>query len=80
MRKYFCLALANDCDGFSSDKDFTIAFKRIFTMALELPKEGDIEEKNTYTHSGSPSAIGPQIRNVRPIPTGRKDIFVSWLH
>jgi len=45
MRKYFCLALANDCAGFSSDKDVAIALKRMFTMALEPPKEEAIEEQ-----------------------------------
>lgn len=45
MKKYYCLALAKDCAGFTSDKDIAIALKRMFTMALELPKEEAIEEQ-----------------------------------
>jgi len=44
-KKYYCLALANDCAGFSSDKDVAIALKHMFTSALELPKEEEIEEQ-----------------------------------
>jgi DNA helicase HerA-like ATPase len=45
MRKYYCLALANDCAGFSSSKDVAIALKHMFTTALELPTEEAIEEQ-----------------------------------
>jgi DNA helicase HerA-like ATPase len=45
MRKYWCLALAKDVVGFSSDKDVAIALKRMFTLALELPREEPIEEQ-----------------------------------
>ncbi len=45
MRKYYCLALAQDCAGFSSDKDVAIALKHMFTTALELPTEEAIEEQ-----------------------------------
>jgi len=45
MRKYDCLALAQDCAGFSSDKDVAIALKHMFTTALELPTEEQIEEQ-----------------------------------
>jgi len=45
MRKYYCLVLAKDCADFSSDKDVAIALKRMFTLALELPKEEEIEEQ-----------------------------------
>jgi hypothetical protein len=44
-KKYYCLALSNDCAGFSSDKDVAIALKHMFTSALELPKEDKIEEQ-----------------------------------
>ena len=37
MRRYWCIALANDVAGFSSDKDVAVALKHMFTMALELP-------------------------------------------
>jgi len=43
--KYYCIALANDCAGFSSDKSVAIAIKHMFTTALELPKEEPIEEQ-----------------------------------
>jgi hypothetical protein len=44
-KKYYCLALAQDCAGFSSDKDVAIALKHMFTSALELPTEEPIEEQ-----------------------------------
>ncbi|MDI6826821.1 MAG: type IV secretory system conjugative DNA transfer family protein [Candidatus Aenigmarchaeota archaeon] len=44
-KKYYCLALANDCAGFTSDKDVAIALKHMFTSTLELPKEEEIEEQ-----------------------------------
>jgi len=44
-KKYYCLALAQDCAGFSSDKDVAIALKHMFTLALELPTEEPIEEQ-----------------------------------
>ena len=44
-KKYYCLALAQDCVGFSSDKDVAIALKHMFTSALELPTEEPIEEQ-----------------------------------
>jgi hypothetical protein len=45
VRPYYCLALAQDVAGFSSDKDVAIALKHMFTMALELPTEEPIEEQ-----------------------------------
>ena len=45
VKKYYCLALSNDCAGFSSDKDVAIALKHMFTSVLELPKEEPIEEQ-----------------------------------
>jgi hypothetical protein len=44
-KKYYCLALSKDCAGFASDKDVAIALKRMFTSALELPKEVEIKEE-----------------------------------
>ena len=44
-KKYYCLALSEDCAGFTSDKDVTIALKHMFTTALELPAEEPIEEQ-----------------------------------
>jgi hypothetical protein len=44
-KKYYCLALAQDCAGFSSDKDVAIALKHMFISALELPTEEPIEEQ-----------------------------------
>ncbi|MEM2612656.1 MAG: type IV secretory system conjugative DNA transfer family protein, partial [Nitrososphaerota archaeon] len=45
VKKYYCLTLAQDCAGFSSDKDVAIALKYMFTSVLELPKEEEIEEQ-----------------------------------
>jgi len=44
-QQYFCIALAKDCAGFSSDKDVAIALRKMFTIVLELPKETEIEEQ-----------------------------------
>jgi hypothetical protein len=35
MIKYYCIALASDCAGVSSDKEVAIALKHMFTTALE---------------------------------------------
>ncbi len=45
MRKYYCLALAKDCAGFTSDKDVAIALKHLSKRVLELPREEAIEEQ-----------------------------------
>lgn len=45
MRRCYCLALAEDCAGFTSDKDVAIALKHMFTATLELPTEEPIEEQ-----------------------------------
>ena len=44
-KKYYCLALAKDCAGFSCDKEVAIALKHMFTSVLELPKEVEIKEE-----------------------------------
>lgn len=44
-KKYYCLALSEDCAGFSSDKDVAMALKKMFTSALELPTEEAIDEQ-----------------------------------
>ena len=44
-KKYFGLGLAEDCEGFSSDKCVGEALKKMFTMVLEPPKEEPIEEQ-----------------------------------
>jgi len=43
--RYFCIALAQDCAGFTSDKDVAVALKHMFITALELPTEEPIEEQ-----------------------------------
>lgn len=45
LKAYYCLALANDCAGFNSDKDVAVALKHMFTSTLELPTEEAIEEQ-----------------------------------
>jgi len=59
MRKYYCLALAQDCAGFTSDKDVAIALKHMFTTALELPTEELIEEQ-IHVPSEEVSVEGPR--------------------
>jgi hypothetical protein len=44
VKKHCCLALAEDSAGFSCDKSVASVLKKMFTMALELPKEAEIEE------------------------------------
>ena len=45
-KKYYCLALTKDCAGFIADKEVALALRKMFTMALELPKE-EIKEEIT---------------------------------
>lgn len=61
MRKYYCLALAKDCAGFSSDKDVGMVLKHMFTRVLELPKEEQIEEQ---IHLPSKEVSVPKARSV----------------
>ncbi|MBS7631819.1 hypothetical protein KEJ47_09700 [Candidatus Bathyarchaeota archaeon] len=44
-KKYYCLALAEDCEGFESDKDVANVLRKMFISALELPTEEPIEEQ-----------------------------------
>lgn len=44
-KKYYCLALAEDCAGFSCDKDVAMVLKHMFTSVLELPEEVEIKEE-----------------------------------
>jgi hypothetical protein len=59
VRKYYCLALAEDCAGFNSDKDVAIALKKMFTLSLELPTEESIEEQ-IHMPSEEVSKEGPR--------------------
>lgn len=45
VKKFYCAALKEDCAGFSLDKDVANVFRKMFTSALELPKEEAIEEQ-----------------------------------
>jgi hypothetical protein len=45
VKNCYCLALSEDCAGFSSDKDVGSVLRKMFTTALELPKEEEIEEQ-----------------------------------
>jgi len=45
VKKYYGVALANDCAGFSSDKDVASVLRKMFITALELPTEEPIEEQ-----------------------------------
>lgn len=45
VKKHYGIALANDCAGFSSDKDIASVLKKMFITALELPTEEPIEEQ-----------------------------------
>lgn len=44
-KKYYGVALAKDCAGFSSDKDVANVLKHMFISALELPKKTEIKEE-----------------------------------
>jgi len=45
VRKYYGIALAQDCAGFNCNKDVAEVLRKFFTTALELPKETEIEEQ-----------------------------------
>jgi hypothetical protein len=45
VEEHCCLALAEDSAGFSSDKSVASVLKKMFTTALELPKEVEIKEQ-----------------------------------
>jgi len=45
VKKYYCLALKEDCAGFSCDKHVGSVLRKMFTTALELPKDVEIEEQ-----------------------------------
>ena len=37
VKKYYCLALAEDCAGFSRDKYMSVTLKHMFISILEPP-------------------------------------------
>jgi hypothetical protein len=45
VKNSYCLALSEDCAGFSCDKDVGSVLRKMFTTALEIPKEEEIQEK-----------------------------------
>jgi len=57
--KHYGLALAEDCAGFSSNKDVAQVLKKMFTLALELPTEEPIEE-NIHIPSEEVSILKPR--------------------
>jgi len=44
VKKYYCLVLKEDCAGFHCDKDVGSVLRKMFTTALKIPKEVEIEE------------------------------------
>ena len=45
VKKHCCLALAEDSAGFSSDRSIASVLRKMFTTALQLPKEVEIKEQ-----------------------------------
>jgi len=45
VKNCYCLALKEDCAGFSCDKDVGSVLRKMFITALEIPKEEEIEEQ-----------------------------------
>jgi hypothetical protein len=45
VKKNYCLVLKEDCAGFSCNKEVASVLRKMFTTALELPKEVEIEEE-----------------------------------
>jgi hypothetical protein len=45
VKNCYCLALSEDCAGFDCDKDVGSVLRKMFTTALEIPKEEEIEEQ-----------------------------------
>jgi hypothetical protein len=44
-KKNYCMVLKEDCAGFACNKEVASVLRKMFTTALELPKEVEIEEK-----------------------------------
>jgi len=44
VKKHYCMVLKEDCAGFHCDKDVGSVLRKMFTTALEIPKEAEIEE------------------------------------
>ncbi len=45
VTKNFCMVLKGDCAGFSCNKEVASVLRKMFTTALELPKEVEIKEE-----------------------------------
>jgi hypothetical protein len=45
VKNCYCLALSEDCAEFNCDKDVGSVLRKMFTTALELPKEEEIKEQ-----------------------------------
>jgi hypothetical protein len=45
VKEHYGIALAEDCVGFDCDKEVASVLRKMFTTALELPKEIEIEEQ-----------------------------------
>ncbi len=59
VQPYYSLALADDCAGFGSNKEIAAIMRKMFTSALELPKEESIEEQ-IHIPSEEVSLEGPR--------------------
>ncbi len=60
LRTYGGVALSEDAAGFSSDKDVAIALRKMFTTALELPKEEVVIEEKIHIPTEEVSVEGPR--------------------
>jgi len=59
VKPYYSLALADDCAGYSSNKEVATVMRKMFTSALELPTEEPIEEQ-IHIPSEEVSLEGPR--------------------
>jgi len=60
VNKYYNLVLAKDVAGFESDKGVAMVLKKMFTTALELPKEEVAIEEKIHVPTEEVSIEGPR--------------------
>lgn len=81
VRKHYGIALAEDCSGFSSDKEVALALRKMFTSALEIPKEFEVEEQihlpteEVSTEKPKTAFLGHVVRSVIKKKVTKKRVY-----
>jgi DNA helicase HerA-like ATPase len=60
VKKYYGIALANDCAGFNCDKEVASVLRKMFITALELPKEIEVKEEIITPEQKAVSIMKPR--------------------